>query len=114
MGWESRGGRRYYYAARRVGGRVVKAYIGPGEVGALAAALEAESRRRRADHREGLRLERARVEPADRALDELERACVRAIETALVDAGYHKSYSKWRRKRARIDDPLRAGVAGQR
>lgn len=48
MGWEERKGRRYYYKAERVGGRVVKRYVGTGRLAELAArltALDAEQRK---------------------------------------------------------------------
>ena len=41
MPWESRPGGRYYYSARRVGGRVIKTYYGRGILGAEAARLDA-------------------------------------------------------------------------
>ena len=37
MGWEYRGGNRYFYNARRVGRRVVKEYVGGGLVAELSA-----------------------------------------------------------------------------
>ena len=39
MGWEQRGNATYYYSAERVGGRVVKQYVGTGRVAALTALL---------------------------------------------------------------------------
>jgi hypothetical protein len=48
MGWEWRKGQRYYYAAKRVGGRVVKRYVGVGRVAELAAELDALDARGRA------------------------------------------------------------------
>src|SRR4051812_2772447 len=52
MGWERRGGRSYYYTAERVGGRVVKLYVGTGHVAALAARLDAATRQQRASEGE--------------------------------------------------------------
>jgi hypothetical protein len=52
MGWEQRGNREYYYQAERVGGRVVKRYVGGGRVGELAAQLDQIERSERDTDRE--------------------------------------------------------------
>jgi hypothetical protein len=48
MAWEAReGGGRYYYRARREGGRVIKEYVGTGEVAEIVAHAEETLRRHR-------------------------------------------------------------------
>lgn len=52
MGWEYRGPYGPYCTrSRRVGGRVVREYIGGGEVGAAIALLHAQKRAARAEKR---------------------------------------------------------------
>jgi hypothetical protein len=111
MGWELRHGRRYYYSAKKRSGKVVKTYRGRGRMGEMAEALELEARRRRADRKEAFRAERARTSHADRAMDDLDRACARAVQSALIPAGFHQVNYAWRRKRVRDADPIRAKVA---
>lgn len=100
MGWERRGGRSYYYAAERVGGRVVKRYVGAGRVAELAARLDLINRQQREDDAESarrLRDELAAVDAVLAPLDELADVLARA---ALVAAGYHRHHrGEWRRRR---------------
>jgi hypothetical protein len=100
VAWESRGRARYYYAAARQDGRVVKRYVGRGPVAEVVAGLDAEGRRRRAAGAEAVRDERARHEPAGRALAELDAACTMLVEVTLTAAGYRRvNYGPWRRRR---------------
>jgi hypothetical protein len=108
MGWERRNGRSYYYRVKKRAGRVVKSYVGRGRMGEIAEALEVEARRRRADREEALRAEKSRTGHADRAMDDLDRACALAIRASLIGAGYHRVNFQWRRKRVRDTDPAGA------
>ncbi len=65
MAWEKRGGRLVYYSARRVGGRVVKQYLGDGPVAQATAALEQASKLEREASREEQR-ERQAAETSKR------------------------------------------------
>lgn len=61
MAWEQRGNRRYYYRAKKIGGRVVKHYLGAGIAAHNAAAKDKAARDRRiaeADARKGARSSR--------------------------------------------------------
>jgi hypothetical protein len=101
MSWETRGDgrlRRYYYSARRVGGKVVKAYRGGGTVGLHAAQADDERRLRE----QGEALVRARRRAELIALDDLTQAlherCALLAEAALLAAGYRRHNRwKWRR-----------------
>jgi hypothetical protein len=108
MGWVVRHGRRYYYSAKKRAGKVVKTYRGRGRIGEMAEALELEARRQRADREEALRAEKSRTSQADRAMDDLDRACVMAIRAMLTRAGYHPVNYAWRRRRVRTTDPAGA------
>ena len=113
MAWELRGGRRYYYSSTRRSGRSIKAYVGHGAAGALAAALVAEGIRRRADRALALVAERARLASPERALAALDRACRLAIEAELAAAGYHNYDYRWRRRHVPAGDRGLAQAGGR-
>ena len=101
MPWEYRGPHGPYYTkSRRVGGRVVREYIGTGpmaEIEALEAAAEREARRLQRQ-REREELER------DRRLDETFSTYSAGVDellrSALEAAGYHQhKRGEWRRAR---------------
>ncbi len=87
MGWERRGDTSYFYHPRRVGGRVVKDYLGSGHVAQLAADLIAETRDRRADLVRALREEQEQWESLGVAMDRLDRACEVMGRAALLAGG---------------------------
>lgn len=100
MGWEERGGNRYYYRKERgPGGSVRSVYVGKGEVGRITARL-AESRRLGREQR------RKRFEALrERTLRQRDRVrrCSRAAR-ALRDAtlllnGYRTHRGQWRKAR---------------
>ncbi len=119
MGWETRNCRgRYYTRSRREGGRVVREYVGCGEKGELAAALDAERRadrdaERRADRdaeRAAIRAERERAQALDADLMGLHRAVDLLTRGALMAAGFERHKRQWRKRR---DDPSETDGAGQ-
>ena len=69
---------------------VVKTYHGRGAIGGLAAGVVAMSKRKRARQAADLAAERARLEPADRAMAALEEGCRLMIEATLIGSGHHK------------------------
>jgi hypothetical protein len=104
MGLEERKGRLYYYQAERVGGRVVKRYVGGGRIGELAARLEAIERSKNEIDREMRRLEGEEVEALDAPLDELNELADLLARAALMAAGFRQHHrGEWRRSRARTD-----------
>ena len=101
MAWETRNGNgRYYTRSRRVGGRVVREYVGAGAIGELAArddelkrALDRWERDDWQATREQFEVTAALVAEADELTELLTRA-------ALVSTGYHQHHrGAWRRRR---------------
>jgi hypothetical protein len=104
MGWEARGGRKYFYRTVRVPGGFARVYYGRGAQAMLASLEQGYQRalrqaaaraRRRADERQ------AAAARAARPLDELAALLVRAT---LVAAGYHQHRRHWRKNRHARDD----------
>ncbi len=101
MGLEQRGNATYYYTAERIGGRVVKTYVGTGRVAVLAALLDAETRAEKAEALEAVKRERAELAALDAALAPLNELADTATAAALVAAGCHRpKRGKWRKRRA--------------
>ena len=102
MGWD-RG--RYYTRSRKVNGRVVREYVGTGEVAALAAELDALERQERELEREARRSERAELEGLDAPLDDFDELADLLACAALAAAGYrqHKR-GEWRKQRVRREE----------
>lgn len=104
MGWEQRGNRKYYYQAERVGGRVVKRYVGGGQIGELAARLDAIGRMKTETDREMRRLEREEIEALDAPLGELNELADLLARAALLAAGLRQHHrGEWRKPRGRTD-----------
>lgn len=96
MGWEKG---RYYTRSRKVNGRVVREYIGGGEVGALVARLDAVDRERREFERECWRLEKEEMEAFDASVEKVCQMADIIAKAALVAAGFHNHRGEWRRRR---------------
>src|SRR5260221_10233167 len=95
MGWESRQhGGSYYTRSCKVGGRVMREYVGGGAAGELAAHQDAQERRQRALDREradrAFARERDRHRATDALLDALDAGCRELMRVELGRAGYHQ------------------------
>jgi hypothetical protein len=100
MGWELRGGRRYYTRSRKVGGRVLREYIGRGPEAELAAALDAARRAEQTRRRQAARAEQARLAGADSLLLSFVELAELLARASLVTAGYRQhARGHWRRRR---------------
>ncbi len=101
MAWETRkGGGNYYTRSWREGGRVVRSYIGSGEVARCIAQIDELDKEKQAADRERTRLQRAESE----ALDTLARDAFEQVEAVLratlAAAGYHRhARGQWRKRR---------------
>jgi hypothetical protein len=97
MAWECRGKRKYFYRSVRREGRVRKEYYGSGEVGKLAAEVEAFRRAEREAQRNEARVKSGLLQIALSRTRELTQMCVLLASTALLGAGFHRpSRHKWR------------------
>jgi hypothetical protein len=97
MGWDKG---RYYTRSRKVGGRVVREYVGTGRLGELAAELDKLDRGRREAERAALRAEQADIGARDAPLDELHNLAELLTRAALVAAGFHQhKRGEWRKRR---------------
>ena len=101
MTWERRDrGGWYYTRSRRVGGRVVREYVGTGLGAVLAAELDAQERAERKAEREALCAEQERWGDMDAAVAQVCEATDLMARTALVLAGYHQHHrGEWRKRR---------------
>ncbi len=100
MSWERRRQRSYYYRARKVGGRVVKEYIGSGPRAEIAALMDASAREDRAAKVTSCQAERAGLEAVDDELTNIDDAIEVMMRTSLVLSGYHRHHrGNWRRRR---------------
>jgi len=96
MGWEKG---KYYTRSRKVNGRLVREYVGGGEVGAFAAQLDAMERERRAWARESLRIEKEETEAFDNSVAKICQMADLIAKAAIVAAGFHCYHGEWRRRR---------------
>jgi hypothetical protein len=106
MAWERRlRGTAYYTRSRKVGGLVVRQYIGAGPTGELAAQLDALERERRETERAAWRAEKAELEALDAPLDELNDWADLLARAVLTAAGFRQHHrGEWRRRRAQHDE----------
>jgi hypothetical protein len=104
MAWEERerGTTRYYTRSRKVGGRVIREYVGSGPLAEIAAQQDALDRLRREEEARLLREERERLEVLDRETRELNDLAELLTHAALLVAGYRQhERGEWRRPRER-------------
>ena len=102
MAWETRGDRTYYYRSRKIGGCVVKEYIGGGAAGMVAAREDATRRHTQAAGRTALQADRDACAAAAAAHDALDGAADVLMTAALVAAGFHRhDRGPWRKRHAR-------------
>jgi hypothetical protein len=101
MSWEQRNGHGHYYTrAHREKGRVVREYVGGGELGQLAADVDDLARQTRQVGREERAAERDRIAAIEDPIVAFDRAVDLAVSCELLVAGYHRhDRGPWRRRR---------------
>lgn len=101
--WERRArGGLYYTRSRREDGRIVREYVGGGELGELAAQMDAEKRQSRREERAARKQERERLEAVMEPVEELCEAAEVIARAALLASGYRQhNRGEWRKRRDR-------------
>jgi len=100
MAWEVRNKIRVYYRSVKVAGKVKKEYWGSGPEAALAAALDADARARRARLASAFRAEVDLVRAADAGAECFSKFVGDVARAALTAAGFHQhARGRWRRRR---------------
>lgn len=98
MAWERRKGRLYYYRSRWVGGRVVREYVGTGQVGALAARLDELAGAKRAEARAARDAALDEIAEMERVMQPVHDLVDLAVFAVFTLEGYHMSRKNWRKK----------------
>jgi len=103
MAWETRQrGGRYYTRSKKIGGRVIREYVGKGLAGELAAAADARARAKREAEKAAWRAEQERMEAALVPFEDFYEGVETLVRGSLILAGYHRHHrGEWRRKRGR-------------
>jgi hypothetical protein len=106
MSWEKRTrGGLYYTRSKKVGGRVVREYIGGGLLGQSAALSDTERRAKLKAKAEAWLAERTHLERADAALNTLCDQSEAMARGSLILAGYYRHHrGDWRKRGAKIDN----------
>ena len=101
MAWESRNGRgRYYTRSKRMGGRVVREYVGCGPVGELAAAHDELKRAERTEQLEAMERKKRELERIEGLLMRSWEGARDQARLAMIDAGYYRHHrGEWRKRR---------------
>ena len=99
MGWEKRGGQRYFYRTERRGGRYVKVYLGRGAAARDAARQEEATRRENQLLREAVDQLRAAIASAETDIAPVEQSFDAEVAAALNGLGYRFHRGSWRKRR---------------
>ena len=100
MAWEMRGScGPYYTRSTRVGGRVIREYVGCGALAEAIAMLDALNRQERHLERLAWQERREEILSIARAGDEAQAVILTLTRAWLLAHGYHTHHGTWRRKR---------------
>ena len=110
MSWEKRGIGRYY-TAERIGGRVVKSYVGFGRVAELAAQLDEIKRQEREWKAFEDRMRRKELDELEAALATFDELADTLAAAAMLVAGYRRhNQGEWRKRRVNQGSDENAGA----
>jgi hypothetical protein len=100
MSWESRKGRgRYYTRSRRVGGRIVREYLGCGETAELLARIDERAQEVRTMEAQIEAQQRAETTSLDSELNRLCQLVDSLSRAVLLSGGFHEHRGDWRKRR---------------
>jgi len=100
MPWEYRGQNGPYYTrSRRVGGRVVREYVGKGPLAEHAAEQDRQVRLMRAAERQARSERLAKWDAMDEQIAALGHLIKAIMQAELQAQGFHQHRGQWRRKR---------------
>jgi len=85
--------------SKKIGGRVVREYVGTGVIAELSAQMDAEEREERDQAQAALKAECDSDCAQEKALTDYCRTVGEVLTEALLAAGYHKHKGQWRRRR---------------
>lgn len=105
MSWENRNGKgRYYTRSRRVGGRIVREYIGRGPEADLVAELDRQEHEMRRLEAERKIARRAHDAALDAQVDEISELANLLARGLLLAAGFYHHRGEWRRSRGKKEE----------
>ena len=102
MGWEKG---RYYTRSKKVNGRVIREYVGGGQLGQLGAQLDALQREEQQQKARAWHQQTTEMAELAAQVEAIIQATDLAVHAALVAAGYrqHKR-GEWRKRRGQRHD----------
>lgn len=99
MAWETRNQRKCFYAARRVGAKVIKTYCGTGLAAKTAAEAVAQAKASRLAEQQAAQALIIEMEPLDALMDEIDTTLEVLTRTVLKAKGYRNHKGSWRMPR---------------
>jgi hypothetical protein len=100
MSWEKRGSNRYYTRTRRENGRVIREYVGAGELAELAAFHDRILQEARRDRSTNVRVRLEEIKAAKASLKKVRKQVWNQYLLAMAEFGYHlHARSTWRKRR---------------
>ena len=100
MAWETRErGGHYYTRSKRVNGRVLREYIGSGELAEITSEIDADRRTLRKAQRQQQSTELERLEALAAPVGELCEVTEILVRAHLLAGGLHEHKGEWRRER---------------
>lgn len=100
MAWEKRErGGFYYTRSKKVGGRVIREYVGAGPLAELTARMDTLERQRCEEEAAAWKAEKKRLEALEAPVAKLCEISEALARVALAATGYHRHRGEWRLRR---------------